>query len=198
MIIKRIMLLFLLSTLAGCVTGYTLVPAGPNVAQDLQVSAGGGWNLAPAVTTPGARNGSQTWTQDGLLLNRIVIIPAVPDGEALFITKSEEAALQVFRKDMLPNELEELMESSIVKFFGEGQATVDTANLRPQMYGDQRGVMFDIEAKLTDSPDYKGTVGAFVANEKLYTVWYIAADPHYHGKHAAAADTIIKSARLVQ
>ena len=198
MLIRNLLTLLFVATLAGCVTGYTLVTPGINSAEDLQVSAGGGWNLAPALASPAARKGSQTWTQDGLLLNRLVIIPAIADGETVLISQAEDAALPVFRKDMLPNEIEELMESSLVKLWGEGNVTVGTANLRPQTYGDDRGLMFDIDVKLTDSPDYRGTVGAFVADEKLYTIWYIAAIPHYHDKHSASAESIIKSARVVR
>lgn len=198
MLIRNLLTLLFVATLAGCVTGYTLVTPGINSAEDLQVNAGGGWNLAPALASPGAPKGSQTWTQDGLLLNRLVIIPAIEDGETVLISQAEDAALPVFRKDMLPNEIEELMESSLVKLWGEGNVTVGTANLRPQTYGDDRGLMFDIDVKLTDSPDYRGTVGAFVADEKLYTIWYIAAIPHYHDKHSASAESIITSARVVR
>ena len=149
------------------------------------------------MTTPAAREGTQTWTQDGLLLDRLVLIPGVADGESLLVSQSESAALPTFRKDMLPNEIEELMESTLVKYFGEGNAAVSTANLRPQTFGEQRGVMFDIAARLTDSPDYKGTVGAFIADDKLYSVWYIAAEPHYYGKHSDRANAIIESAALI-
>ncbi len=198
MIIRRILLMAIIAATAGCVaTGYTLVPTGPNSAQDLQVNAGSGWNLAPAIMTPASREGTQTWTQDGLLLDRLVLIPAVPDGQTLFIDRTDTAALPVFRKSMLPNEIEELIESTLVKYFGEGSAAVSTSNLRPQMFGDQRGVMFDLSAQLSDSPDYRGTIGAFIADDKLYTIWYIAAHPHYHEKHNQRADAIIRSAALV-
>ena len=198
MIIRRILLLALMGATAGCVaTGYTLVQPGPNSAQELQVSAGSGWNLAPTLVTPAARPGSQTWTQDGLLLDRLVLIPGVPDGETLLVDRTGAAALPAFRKNMLPNEIEELIESTLVKYFGEGNATVSTSNLRPHTFGDQRGVMFDLSAQLSDSPDYRGTIGAFIADDKLYTIWYIAAHPHYYDKHSERADAIIKSAALV-
>ncbi len=195
---RIVALLSLTVIFAGCVTGYTLVQPGPITVQDLQVNAGTGWNQAPNQLSPVARKGSQLWTQDGLLLDRIVIIPAVPDGETLVVSRSAAAALPVFRKDMLPNEIEELVESTLTKYFGEGEATVSTANLRPQTFGDNRGVMFDISAQVTDSPDYKGMIGAFIAEEKLYSVWYIAAEPHYYGKHSARAEAVIKSAALVK
>ncbi len=199
MIIRRVLLLLAIGTFAGCVaTGYTLVPPGPNAALELQVNVDSGWNMASPMMTPAARAGAQTWTQDGLLLDRLVLIPAVADGETLFVDRSDTAALPVFRSNMLPNEIEELIESTLVKYFGEGQATVSTSNLRPQMYGDQRGVMFDLSAQLSDSPDYRGTIGAFIANDKLYTIWYIAAHPHYYDKHSQRADAIIKSAALIR
>jgi hypothetical protein len=195
---RNLILLAMLAGIAGCtLPAYSLVSAGPYAIEDLQVQAGGGWNLSPAAFTPSARANAQTWTQDGPLLDRLVFIPGVPDGEALLNVKEQSAALPVFRKDMLPNEIEELMESTIVKVFGEGNAAVSTSNLRPQMFGDNRGVMFDMEAKVTDSPEYRGTVGAFVANEKLYLMYYLAAEPYYYGKHESAAKAVIESAMLV-
>ena len=194
---RNLILLTLVASIAGCaLPAYSLVSAGPNAIEGMQVQAGGGWNLAPAAFTPNARADAQTWTQDGPLLDRLVFIPGVPDGEALLNVKEESAALPVFRKDMLPNEIEELMESTIVKVFGEGNAAVSTSNLRPQMFGDNRGVMFDLQAKVTESPDYRGTVGAFIANDKLYLLYYLAAEPYYYGKHESAAQAIIESARL--
>ena len=196
--ISKLILLVLVAGIAGCaLPAYTLVSVGPNAIADMRVQAGGGWNLAPAAFTPNGRADAQTWTQDGPLLDRLVFIPGVPDGEALLNVKEESAALPVFRKDMLPNDLEELMESTIVKVFGEGNAAVSTSNLRPQMFGDNRGVVFDMQAKVTESPDYRGTVGAFIANEKLYLIYYLAAEPYYYGKHESAAKAIINSTQLV-
>ena len=194
---KRILLLaasfFMLS---ACVTGYTLVEPGPHSIDKMTVNASSGWNLAPGYAGAGDRKNTQRWTQDGLLLNRLVFIPAIPDGEPLAIARTKDAALPVFRKDMLPNELEELLESTIVKFFGEGQAAVSTSNLRPHHFGERRGVMFDISAIVTESPMYKGVVGAFIANDELYIMWYIGADPYYYDKHLSDAEAIIRSATL--
>ena len=62
--------------------------------------------------------------------------------------------------------------------------------------GENRGFMFDISAVVTESPMYKGVVGAFIANDELYIMWYIGADPYYYDKHLSDADAIIKSATL--
>ena len=198
MLIRNILSLAGVATLAGCVAGYTLVQPGIHTAQDLQVYAGPGWNLVPSTVTAAARKGAQTWTQDGVLLDRLVLIPAIADGETVLVDKTNTAALPVFHKDMLPNEVEELMESTLVKYFGEGNAAVSTSNLRPQDFGNQHGFKFDILVKLTDSPDFKGTVGNFISDKKLYSIWYLAADPYYHDKHLARAEEIMASATLVR
>lgn len=198
MTVSRIGLVLLLAGLLGACTtvSYRQVVPGVNALGDLQVTAGNGWNLASPQATPGQRNQSQTWTRDGLLLDRLIIIPAVGDGESIFQTRDKSAALPPFRANMLPNELEELTESTIVKMFGEGAAAVSTENLRPQRFSDHRGVMFDITVAVTESPDYRGTVGAFVVENKLYMIMYVAATPYYFDKHRAEAEAVIQSAVL--
>lgn len=182
--------------LAACVAPFSLVTPGVVAIADLNVQADSGWNNAPIHQRRFARKDSAAWTKDGLLLDRLVFIPAVADGEPLLISRQETAAMPLFRADMLPNELEELVESSIVKFFGEGQAVVNTENLRPHRFGDNRGVLFDLSATVTESPEYKGLVGAFIADDKLYVVYFLGATPHYYGKHVAEAEAIIKSATI--
>jgi hypothetical protein len=154
------------------------------------------WNQAPAEATRLSRPDSRTWTQDGFLLDRLLIIPAVPGGEPIFRQTSISQALPLFEASMLPNEIQELIESSIVKLFGEGGAAVETRRLRPQSYGADRGIMFDVEASLSDGPDYRGLTGALVVDEKLYLILYLAAEPYYFEKHVERATRVIKSARV--
>ncbi len=193
--IKRIIPLLLFAvTMSGCVAGYRLVPPGTSTVGNLMVESAATWNQAPRMAS--SRKNTQVWTQDGLLLDRIIIIPGVPDDETLFITRQKDAALPKFRSDMLPNEIEELSESSITKLFGEGEVTVATRKLRPHRFGGNQGFMFDLSVVLADGPDYSGMVGAFVADEMLYMILYIAAEPYYFGKHADEAAAIIKTAHL--
>ncbi len=194
----RIYLVLLLGMLgSGCVPmSFVAVVPGTVTVGDLNVTASTTWNAAPAIILPNTRKGAQVWTQDGLLLDRISIIPAVPDGESIFVSRDKSIALPTFKSDMLPNELEELVESSFVKFFGEGNAVVNTSGLRPHRFGEHRGVLFNFEASLTDSPDYRGIVGAFIANDLLYVISYSAAEPYYYGKHVDEAKRIIETASL--
>ena len=191
-----IVLLFVILT-GGCATGFVAVVPGTIAVQDLNLKPSATWNVAPPMILPYTRKGAQVWTQDGLLLDRIWIIPAVPDGESIFVSRDKSIALPVFKSDMLPNELEELVESSFTKFFGEGNAVVNTSGLRPHQFGEHRGVLFDFAALLgTDSPDYRGMVGAFIANDLLYVISYSAAEPYYFGKHVDEAKKIIETASL--
>jgi hypothetical protein len=194
--IAAIISLSLLFLVSGCVPTYTLVTSGVNAVDTLYVEAGSGWNRAPTNTYTGDRKTSERWTQDGLLLNQLVFIPAVADGETLIISQQKDAALPKFRKDMLPNEIEELAKSTFVKRFGEGNAVVTTSNLRPHRFGEQRGVLFDVEAVVTESPTYKGLAGAFVVDEKLYFMYYLGAVPYYHDKYRDQAEATIMSATL--
>lgn len=187
---------FAAAVLAGCVPAYTLVNPGAVAVGGLTVDAPGAWNKAPYTMTTRLRNDAEMWTRDGPLLDRLVLIPAVADGEPLLIDRKGTAALPAFRADMLPNELEELAESTMLKYFGEGSSAVGTSNLRPHRFGAHRGVLFEIEAAVNDSPDYGGTAGAFVADGKLYMVFYLAAKPYYYEKHLADAQAVIESARL--
>jgi hypothetical protein len=194
----RLFLVLLAATwLGGCATtAYRSVIPGVHEIGEMKVAAGPGWNLAPSSVTPSARSTSRTWTQDGLLLDRLMLIPGVRDGEPIMESRDPGAALPVFRSDMLPNELEELVESTIVKLYGEGNAVVNTSNLRPHGFGGHAGVKFDFEAAVTDSPDYRGIVGAFIYEERLYMILFVAAEPHYFDKHRDKVEAIIDSVAM--
>lgn len=181
--------------LAACVS-ITLQKPGTVRVGALQVTAQDSWNVLPAAMTPFARKGAQVWTRDGVLLDRLMIIPSVPEGEPLFSEPDKAIALPRFKADMLPDEIAQFTESSLVKLLGEGGTVVKTANLRPARFGEQRGVMFDLRATLTEGPAYRGTAGAFIASGQLNMVLFIGADPHYYDRSRPAAEAVITSARL--
>lgn len=197
MVFRTIGLSLFSAALCGCVPAYTLVAPGRVDVAELRVDTTVAWNLAPRSLDRASRTGTQLWTRDGLLLDRLYIVPGVPDGETVFLNQRDDAALPPFRADMLPNEIEELIESSIAKLFGEGAVSVSTSNLRPHRYGDNRGVLFNLSIAASDGPDYRGLAGTFVANQSLYLMLYVAAEPYYFEKHLADAEAAITGARLV-
>lgn len=194
---KKCFIFLILSALVtGCMPQYVAVSPGVANYNGLKIQTGQAWNLAPAQVTPSARETSKVWTQDGILLDRIMIIPGVPSGESLFVTTADDQALPVFKSDMLPNEIEELTESSIVKLFREGQVAVETANLRPHKFGDNNGILFDMNVIVSDGPNYRGIVGALVVKEQLYVIFFLGAEPYYFEKHMDEAMVIIKGSRV--
>ncbi len=193
----RILFIGLLLLLGGCIPAYSLVTAGPVSVSGLQVNPGQAWNLAPAIMGPANRKETQVWTQDGLLLDRLIIIPGVPDGEGIVTSVQKDAAVPLFRAGMLPNEIEELAESSIVKQFGEGGVAVETSSLRPHRFGEHRGILFNMDVTVSDGPDYSGLAGSFIVDDRLYMMMFFGAQPYYYEKHIAEAETIIMGARLL-
>lgn len=183
--------------LAGCATGYTLVAPGRVAVQALELSPGEAWNAAPSLLVPYARRSAKVWTRDGLMLDRLIVIPEVPAGETLFVSRQQDAAFPAFQATMLPNDIEELVESSVVKLFGEGRTAVSTSGLRPHRFGEHRGVLFDLDVAVSAGPNYKGLAGAFVTNERLNAILYLGADPYYFDKHLDEAAGIIQNARHI-
>jgi hypothetical protein len=183
--------------IAGCVDlTYELQTAGPATVGAVKVSAEDSWNVMPSGLTPFARKDARVWTHDGPLLDRLMIIPAVPEGEPIFKEPDKAVALPRFKADMLPDELAQFTESSMVKFLGEGDAVVKSSNLKPATFGDKRGITFDLAATPTDGPTYRGMAGAFIVDKRLYLVIFLAAEPYYFQKHEAAARKVISSARI--
>lgn len=181
--------------MAGCAPAIELTESGPVEVGSLQFDTPQSLNRIPPTMVGFARPGTGIWTNDGLQLDRLIVIPAVPDGEPLFREPNKAMALPRFRADMLPNEIVQFTESSLVKLFGEGEAIVTTSNLRPARFGRERGVMFDLRVEPSEGPALSGLAGAFVAESQLNMLLFTGAEPHYHAKHRPSAEMIIASAR---
>ena len=175
--------------LAGCATTAPVleIPAGPVTVGSLQFEVDRGWNASePKIL----------WTQDGPRLDAVVVYSDVREGEALERKAPKQAAYPVFRANMLPNEVAGLVESTLTKMFGEGEALVTSSGLRPQNFGAQKGFAFDLAVSVSDGPDYRGLAGGFVADGKLQLVMYLGAVPYYFDLRRDSAARIIASARL--
>jgi hypothetical protein len=191
---------FLLSALlltGGCASvNYSLVPAEPVTVGSMTVTPAPGWNRAPGAITTFARPGSQVWTQDGPLLDRLLLIPDIAEGETLFKAPGKDVALPVFKAGMLPNELVQFTESSLVKLLGEGSSVIRTENVRPAKLGDQRAILFDVVGTPADGPLYRGMAASIVRDQKLNMIIFLAAEPYYYDKHKASVEGIFSSVRF--
>ncbi len=195
--IKHLIILFLISILSGCITFTAVNPGEANVS-GMSLMTKTSWNQAPAELSRRYRPDTKIWTQNGMMLDRLIVIPAVPSGQPILRQLSKSQALPNFDSKMLPNEIEELTESSILKMYGEGNAAVEVSNLRPHRFGQDRGIMFDLDIRVSDGPDYKGTTGAFIVDDKLYMIVFLGVIPHYYDTYLAEATEIIKSAKVAK
>ena len=192
---RLVFALLAMFVVSACVA-YSAVKPGTVQVGALQVDPSMMWSAAPNGASGYTNRKTQVWTQDGLLLNRIIIVPGVADGKPIFKQANKSQALPVFESDMLANEVEELVESSIVKLFGEGQVAVHTEKLRPNRFGENRGFLFNMLVSVSDGPDYRGLTGAFIHDQQLYLLIYLGAEPYYYEKRREEAEALIKSARI--
>jgi hypothetical protein len=99
-----------------------------------------------------------------------------------------------YQQGMLPNEIMELVESSLTTLMGAG-TLVEASNLRPQALDGKRGAMFDLRIQATDEPVRTGRALAFVEDLELHLFVFIAPELHYFDKHWEAARAVMLSAR---
>ncbi len=188
----------LLMVMSGCVPqAFTLVTPGAVTVGSVTIQVEAGWNEVNPAYVAYLRKGGATWTRDGLLLNRIIVVPSTAAGEPLFKEPKASAAYPKFRADMLPHEVAAFVESSLTKIAGEGEVLATSSNLRPARYGDAPGIVFDISLSFADAPEQRGVVGAFVIDDQLSFVAYLGAHPYYSERDRSRGEAIVASARRI-
>lgn len=186
-----VLLFVLLTTCAA--KPYTLAPEGETSVGRLKIDLVSGWNRGQA--DPRALFPTAVWTCDGPLLDRLVVYGGVDDNEP-FVNDRKGVKRPRFRSGMSSEEWVNVVVATLAALFGDEPAEVTTGNLRPHNFGSNAGILFDVAIAPADVAYYKGTIGGFVVDGKLYLVMYLGADPYYYAKHRAAAEQMIASARL--
>ena len=171
----------------------TLVPVGQQTVGSLKIDVAAGWNTLNAESKGGPA--IAIWTCDGPLLDRLMIYAGIGDDHALSIERSK-VQLPHFEASMPQNELVTFVEENLKTMFGDDPAAVVSSNVQAQNFGDNAGILFEVDVTPVKLAHYKGTIGAFVAEKKLYLMMYLGADPHYYDMRLAAAKQMIVSARL--
>jgi hypothetical protein len=185
------MVLVVLTTCAA--KPITLLPVGEQTVGALRIDVTAGWNTLNADSKGGPS--LAIWTCDGALLDRLVIYAGVGDGRTLSVERSK-VQLPHFRASMPQNELVAFVEDNLKTMFGDEPAAVVSSNVQVQDFGSNAGILFEVDIAPVELAHYRGTVGAFVAEQKLYLMMYLGAHPHYYDAHLAAAKEMILSARL--
>ena len=196
-LIERLTIVFWLVAVQGCVsTQYSQVALGEVSLTPLVITTtDSSWNRAPGALTGFLPKGGQMWTRDGLLLDRLIILPGINNGGTLFISNNDSIVYPDYRTGMLPNEIVELTIGSLTVFFGQ-QALVESSRLRPTRIGQQSAAMFDFRVNSSEGPTLQGRALAFAVKGQLQLMIYMATEIHYYERNWAVAESLFGSVRM--
>ena len=185
---KHLFIILALSlTLSAC-TSFSLIHSGPQRVGDMQVSPVSQWNKAPFKLGPK----TEVWTRDGLNLNSLIFIYGIESGQPLFKVNNRELPMPAYRSDMLPNELAELVETSIRNMRG-GKPDVKSSGLRPVTIANQTAFRFNINYTDNGGLAKAGDVVALQKNDQIYIIIFDAAALHYRQKELNEIDALFDS-----
>ena len=133
----------------------------------------------------------ENWTVDGYALQALRFY-AVPDGATLGGGKDPEGKAPVFRKAMLPNEIQEFFVETLAT---GGWANVKPSGLKPAKFGSLPGFRFSFTMVEKGGLEYEGMVIGAVKDDELHLILYSGARLHYFPKYKAAAEKVFASIR---
>jgi hypothetical protein len=186
---RRLLLVLLLAALGGCAS-YAVVESGPQKVKAITVTPSQEWNKVPPMLAPGHL---PTWTSDGVSLNTIAFISEIEDGKTLIDAPAKEE-FPVFRSDMLPTEIVELIESTIAKLY---QGTIaESGQLRPLTLGGVTGFEYRFGFVGQDKLPRQTYVAGAVKDGKLHVILYQAARMHYFDRHIESVAQMVTTAEI--
>lgn len=175
--------------LSGCAQ-YALVEQGPQKVKAITVTPSQEWNRVPSMASPG---GIPTWTADGISLNSIAFFSEIKGGDPL-IRSSKDEEYPIFRADMLPTELVDLIEATVAKLY---KATISkSGQLRPLTIGGTPGFEHNFEFVTPDELTRKAYVAGALKEKQLHLIFYQAARMHYYDRHFDSVSAMVETATL--
>ena len=194
-LLKRIIVIAVFAATAfGCASGPREVIPGVHRIGDMNVNVGPGWTTVPESSSP-LSSSSRTWTYDGVEHDRLIIIPSAKNIDEIITGRDSQQALPVLRPDTPQDELEALAQFVIRTVYG-GNASVSAENLRAQGFSGYPGIVFDFQS--TDAPgsDYRGILGAFTYEARLYVIMFIANNEQSLVNHREKVETILQNVTM--
>lgn len=189
---KRTVLLLIITLLTACAP-YSLMDPGSNTAGPITFDTSIPWNRLN-LYKPGAK--AEMWTANGQVLDSIIIFKGIEDGEALFKSQSRQDPMPEFSSDMLPQEVLELVKSSMTKYYGENNIILTTGGLKPTRFLNSPGYTFDLKFTDQNGLKYSGKAVAATVDDRLLMMIYTGTQLYYYAKHEEEFEKIITSATL--
>lgn len=184
----RIVAVVLISTLAGCAGGYSLVEPGRiKIDDEFSVDS----RLAWSQLDYGERH---LWTIDGASLEVIWFYAGLEDGDALIARVDQDEKAPRFHPDMHPNEVMELVVDSLGR---AGAVNVEATGLRPARFGSTQGYRFELTLQTAEGLIKHGLVIGTIEDQKLQLIVYLAAGVYYYDRYRDEAERIFASIELI-
>lgn len=178
----------------GCVTGYTLVPAGqvPVAQGALTVRTSAAWNKGPQGFSDLPQE--EGWTLNGPELDGVYFVGALPDGQSIVKQRpNDDRKVPPFRASMTPPDLVSMIESAYR--IRAGAKVFETTGVKPVTFLAEPGLQFDYTYVGDDSIKRRGRSVVAVVKGKLYMMalegtalhYFDAALPEFERMTASAA-----------
>ncbi len=133
----------------------------------------------------------EAWTVDGYALQSLRFLE-VAHGQTLSGQEDPEKKAPVFRKTMLPNEIQEFIIETLA---AGGWANVKPKGLKPAKFGNLPGFRFNFAMSSEDGLEYDGMVYGTVREDTLHVILYMGTRLHYFPKYAKDVEKIFASIR---
>ena len=177
--------------LAACTGGGgPLVRPGPNPAGgDLTIQSEMEWTRV-------ATQRYQLWTMDGELLNMLYLIPAVREGEYIFLGQRQSKRRPdgpFYHRGMRADEIRDLVADGLL---GAGLVGVQAQNLRPYDFGGREGLRFELSMSNEAGLFYQGQVAAFEYERGLALAIFIAPREYYYPRDPEKVSRMVDTLRL--
>jgi hypothetical protein len=182
------------ATALGCASGPREVIPGMHRIGDMNVNVGPGWTTVPETSSP-LSSSSRTWTFDGVEHDRLIIIPSAKNIDEIITGRDSQQALPVLRPDTPQDDLEELAQFVIRTVYG-GNAIVSAENPRAQGFSGYPGIVFDFHSTDAQGSEYRGIVGAFTYEARLYVIMFIADNEQSLVNHREKVETILQGVTI--
>jgi hypothetical protein len=184
--------LLALFVMTACASGgVTKDESGVLALGKLRVTLGPGWQRVTD-DVPERKDRSRVYSRDGLDSDRLILVPTVAPGDALFNDVTGRG-LPVFQLGASQADIADLVADSIQAALWGGGATVEASNVKAHGFTGIPGVVFDLDADLPDAAKQRGMAGAFVHEERLHVTIFLAESPGAYELHREHGQAVIDS-----
>jgi hypothetical protein len=178
--------------LTGCVSVSKVETGDRTVGDRLALSLKGAWNQ---VSEPGS-GPAQTWTMEGLPIDRLLIYSGLKHGEAI------HPAPALFDRDRKTFSFRTGMQADEIAALFEGWLTRDGSSykllkLEPSEFGGQKGFRFEYAlTRRIDNVQLSGVGYGAVSKGELFAIVYMAPRLAFFARHAPTVEQIARTARV--